>query len=320
MKRRSSTRGISLMEILVSTSIASCVLGAGCMVYVQGTRSFYQEQSQSYVQFRTRTALERMATEARGAKMFLPTATLAGRTFASNDGTNGAPACMAVLVPSQDANGLFYYGAGSSTPNALATDIIVYWHDPSTRTLHRAVQPSVNVVTNDSTGSTRSSYRPAETDTLVAHDVTDLKFRFKDRNGQPIGTQSQVHIASVDLQARVSQTSASGNGLEQSTVAISGVRLRNMRSGSVPGCVMRGGVGVAGAAVTAQFTGSTGAYQSGSVVGNAVTDANGNFEVYGLEQGSYTIVVTPQTGSGTTVTGVTVPEEGAAPAVSVNLS
>lgn len=311
---RRCRRGVSLMETVVATAISACILATTIGLYVKGTRGFFNEQGRSYMQSRTRTALDRMASDARGASGFLASATVGGVTYAASLGPNPA-ACIILVVPSQDSYGLMYYGAGTTTPNAPVNDTIIYYVNTADQTLRRTVAPAVNVVTND-VHSRRTSFRPAEHDVVVAHNVNQFRLILKDRDGQIVGANAGAKVASVDFQTQILTT---GKGAGASPVSVTGVRLRNMRSGSIPGYVTRGGLPVGGAVVQAIYTGDSGPYPAGTMVGSATTDANGNSELYGLMEGTYSVTATPPSGGAATVANISVPQEAAAISVTVTL-
>jgi len=314
VSRRRRTRGMSILEVLIAGSISAAVTGIAIGVYVTGTRSYYREQAQSYVQFRTRVSLDSISKEIRSAKSFLT-------SYGSYTASTGvvSPACVIMVVPSQDSSdmSIFYYGATSGTPNAIVTDVIIYRHDRTNRTLLCTVVPTHNVLASD--GQVRSSYRTAMTNQVVAQNVDSLRFAFRDRNGNYISYGRENRTAAVDILARVGQANATGGNGAVSSVAISGVRLRNMKSGSIPGIVTGAGAPLPNAKIQAIYTSTSGAYAPGTVVGETYTDSTGSFEIYGLEPGTYTVKAVSSTFSTTTVTGVAVPEEEASEPVTVKM-
>jgi Tfp pilus assembly protein PilW len=297
-------RGATLMEILVATAISTGVLGSAVGLYVKGTQGFYGEQAHSYMQFRTRTVLDRISTEARGASGFQNTATVNGTTYTASPGPSPA-ACMIIQVPSQDTFGLMYYGAGTATPNAMVNDTVVYYFSSADNTLRRTVAPKVSVVTNDA-HSPRTSYRPSETGVVVARNVNRFTLVCKDNNGAVIASNPGASVAAIDITTQVLST---GAGTGESPVSVTGVRLRNMHGASIPGTVKRGTTAIANAAVNAVYTSPFGAYPSGTIVASATSSATGNFELSGLVEGTYSVTATPPTGTAATVTGINVTAE-----------
>ena len=289
------------METMVATAISVGVMGTAVGVYVKGTTGFYNEQGRSYMQFRTRTTLDRIATEARGASALLDkfTVPISGTTYPLLG--SSPDACLILKVPSQDSQGLMY------SNGILVTDTLIYYFDPKDNTLRRTVVPST---------SPRTSYRPAETDVVAACNVSQFTLKFKDRNGAPITVNPGATVASIDFQVQVLGT---GKTSGESPVAVTGVRLRNMRSGSIPGSVKRSTTPVPNAVVKATYTSTSGAYPTGTIVASATSDINGSFELYGLMEGTYSVTATPPTGAAATVNGVAVAQEAAASSVTVTV-
>lgn len=296
-------RGVTLMETLVATAISAGIMGTAVGVYVKGTTGFYNEQSHSYMQFRTRTALDRMSTDARGASAFLNSVTIGGTTYTASPGPSPA-ACMILLVPSQDASGLMYYGSGASTPNAPVLDTVVYYFNSSDNTLRRTVSAASGVVTNVST-TARSSSRASETSTVVARNVNSFTLTFKDHDGAVIASNPGMTVASIDIKAQIV---GAGNTSSESPLTVSGVRLRNVRGGSIQGTVKRGTTALSGVPVQAAFASTSGAFASGTIVGSTTTDSSGNYALYGLIEGSYSVKASPSGGTAATVSAVVQPE------------
>lgn len=317
--KRQSCRGMTLLEMSISAGLVASVMAVATGIYVAGTRSFHQDQNAAYMLFRTRSAIDRMAIEARGAKTCVATATIAGKTFVTHDGSDPTKdPCLVFKVPSLDANGPFYHD-GTDNPSdpddypfSPVMDTIAYRWSRSDKTLRCSVNASHSVVTSD--GTTRSSYRADENERVVAYNVKNFRTVFRDRDGA--ATTTAARIADVDLTVELNQPAS---GPAQNVITISGVRLRNMRSGSVPGVARKNGQPVANAVVTATFTSPSGAYATGAVVGSTTTDASGNFELYGLEEGSYEITVTASPSRIAKVPGVNVLKEKAATSLTVNV-
>lgn len=304
MKRiKKLIRGVTLMETLVATAISAGVMGTAVGVYVKGTSGFYGEQSHSYMQFRTRTALDRMSSDARGASAFLNTVTIGGTTYTANPGPSPA-ACMILQVPSQDASGLMYYGSGATTPNAPVVDTVVYYFNSADNTLRRTVSAASGVVTNLST-TARSSSRTSETSAVVAQNVNSFTLTFKDHDGNTIASNPGPTVASIDIKAQIVGT---GRTSGESPLTVSGVRLRNVRGGSIQGIVKRGTTALSGVPVQAIYASTTGAYATGTIVRATTTDGSGNYALYGLIDGSYSVKASPSGGTAATVSATVQPE------------
>jgi hypothetical protein len=302
------------METVVATAISGGLMATAVGLYVGGTRGFHNEQARTYAQLRTRTVLDRMATDARGATAFLSSTIVDGVSYTASSGPSPA-ACLILQVPSQDAYGLLYYGVGTATPQAIVTDTVIYYINPADQTLRRTVVPAVNVVTNDA-HSPRTSYRSAERSAVIARNVQQFTLVLKNRDGTPVAATAGPRVASIDFQTQILGT---GRASGECPVSVTGVRLRNMRSGSIPGCVMRNGVGVPNAVVKATYTSTTGAYPVGTIVISTTSDAIGTFELYGLMEGTYSVTASPTDGAAATVTNVVVGREAAASSVTVNV-
>jgi len=186
----------------------------------------------------------------------------------------------------------------------------VYYVNSADKTLRRTVQPAAPVTVG---GVTRTSFRGSATGAVLAANVTGIQFKYRDRDGAV--TNQAGRVAAVDATATLAQTTV---GVPSAAVAITGVRLRNMRSGTISGTVNRAGAAVSGATVQAVFGSDSGAYTSGTVVGTATTAANGTFEVFGLDPGTYSLKIT--SGGTTTVDGFVVPEEDACDAGTITIS
>jgi Tfp pilus assembly protein PilW len=288
-------RGATLMETLVASALSAGVMGTAIGLYVKGTSGFYNEQSHSYMQFRTRTALDRMSSDVRGASAFLNSVTIGGTTYTANPGPSPA-ACMILQVPAQDASGLMYYGTSATTPNAPVTDTIVYYYNASDSTLRRTVSAASGVVTNLST-TARSSSRTSETATVVARNVSSFTLTFKDHSGSVIASSPGQTVASIDIKAQILGT---GNTSGESPLTVSGVRLRNVRGGTIQGTVLRGSTLLSGVPVQAIYATTTGAYASGTVLGASTTDSSGNYTIYGLIDGAYSVKASPSGGTAAT--------------------
>lgn len=305
-------RGATLMETLVATAISAGVMGTAVGVYVKGTTGFYGEQSHSYMQFRTRTALDRITSDARGCSGFLSTVTIGGTTYTASAGPSPA-ACLILKVPSQDSHGLMYYGSSATTPNALVCDTVVYYYTASDKTLRRTVSPAVSVATNDAF-TPRTSYRLAETGAVVAQNVNAFTLTLKDHDGAVVSSPGPS-VATMGINAQILGTGASSG---ESPVTVSGVRLRNVRGATISGLVKRGTTGVSGVPVQAVYTNSVGAYPAGTIVATATSTTGGTYQISGLMEGTYSVQAL-QSGSvvGTTA-GVAVLQE--ADTASTNVS
>jgi type II secretory pathway pseudopilin PulG len=315
-RARRSQRGMTLLETLIAGAITAAVMGTAIGVYVTGTRSFYREQAQSFVQFRARTTMDDIAKEIRSAKVFLPYANVSGGVYASDGSVN--PACLILQVPAQDSQDMrvFYYAAGSGAQNNVVTDTVVYRHNPTDKTLRCTVVPARNVQGND--GKVHDSFRTQITDKIIATNVSSLQLKFKDRDGSLIPAGQEHRTASVDIIGQLTQ-SRSQYGGDTMGIALSGVRLRNMRSGSIPGMVTASGNPVIGARLQAIYKSSDGAYAVGTIVGESISDANGSFEVYGLETGTYSVKVIASGIAVKVVDGIYVPEENPAQTVTITV-
>jgi type II secretory pathway pseudopilin PulG len=312
MKRilcRAGQRGMSLLESMVALSLTAGILGTAMGVYVSGTKGLYQEQGQSYVQSRARQGLDNIARDARSAKAFVASATVNGVAYTANDGSTG-DACLILQVPAQDSQtmDLLYYNSGAQA-TTLVTDTVVYYFKSRDHTLRRTISPGGPITIN---GVSHSSFRTSITDAVMTANLSGLTFKMRDRDGA-ITTQPG-RVAAVDMVASLTQGSG---GTAVGAVALTGVRLRNMRSGTISGTIVRASVPVAGAVVQAIFNSDTGVYAAGTVVGSATTAADGSFQIFGLDAGTYSLKVTALTT--TTKDGFVVPDEDACNAGTITI-
>jgi type II secretory pathway pseudopilin PulG len=301
------SRGFSLLETLIAASIGTVVMGTAIAVYGTSTRSFYRDSSQTYVQNRVRSELSDVAKDIRCSKAVLPKVTVNGTVYYAASGQNTPyGTCLVLLVPSQDDSGLFYFGStdpgGTPYPgaNTLVNDLVIYYYGNGNK-LYRTVVPNVYVSSSyvatvytsvkAADGAIRSSYRPAESNVLVAQNMAQFKLKFRDKDGNVIPSPS-VKGASVDATAKVVSDA-------ESTISMTGVRLRNMRSASIYGLVSPATEGVK---VEAIVTGSYSAYPIGTVVGSCLTTAEGAYEVFGLVGGKYKLRFTTPSGQVSTST------------------
>jgi Tfp pilus assembly protein PilW len=302
MKRiscRARQRGMSLLESMVALSLTAAILGTAMGVYVSGSKGLYQEQSQSYIQSRARQGLDNIARDARSAKAFVASATVNGVSYTANNGSTG-DACLILDVPAQDSQtmDLLYYNSGAQA-TTLVTDKVVYYYKSADHTLRRTISPGGPITIG---GVSHSSYRTSITDAVMTANLSGLTFKMRDRDGA-ITTQSG-RVAALDMVATLKQGSG---GAAAGAVALTGVRLRNMRSGTISGKIVRATLPVAGAVVQAVFASDTGVYAAGAVVGTATTASDGTFQIFGLDAGTYSLKITSLTT--TTQNGFVVPDE-----------
>src|SRR5699024_7835650 len=99
----------------------------------------------------------------------------------------------------------------------LVLDKVVYYYNAGDGTLRRTVE-----------AGDASSFRSNATAAVLAANVTGLSCVMRDRDGTPTTTAGRV--AAMDLTATLAQTNM---GAPAGAVAITGVRLRNMRSGTI---------------------------------------------------------------------------------------
>lgn len=301
-RRRARMRGVTLVEALVSASLSAGIFGTAIGVYVRGTHGFQQEQSQAYVQSRARVALDSMAKDVRAAKAFASTLTANGVSYTASDGSAGA-GCLILQVPAQKKQDMSLIYQSGAQGTALVLDKVVYYYNAADKTLRFTVEPS-----------DAGSFRTTATGAILAANVTGFAYVKRDRDGVP--TASAGRVAAMDLTATLSQASI---GVPAGAVAVSGVRLRNMRSGTIRGAVQKNGAPVAGATVQAVFSADSGAYTSGTTVGSpATTAADGSFEIFGLDPGTYSLQITSV--GITSRGGFTVPDEDTCDAGTITLS
>jgi prepilin-type N-terminal cleavage/methylation domain-containing protein len=325
-------RGLTLIELLLATSIFSAILVIAVGAYVSSTRGMSREASQVYTQERVRSTLNEITTDCRSSRLVLPYAWKSwnwNADFYQSSATtttmqNGKPtdACIILQVPSQDDNGTFARGTAKSNgglfvmdtsqmlaciptsppggavmpttaANFLATDTVIYYHQKSDNTLRRTIWPAKNVVTPE--GQTRSSFRDAETARVLVRDVTSFTPTFRDVSGAACSPGARA--AQLDFNVTVSKNGSQGTA---SSFAITGVRLRNMRNGSITGTMVPASGQKYDYYVEAISRMDKGMYPYGTVVGTAWTDTAGKFEVAGLADGTYILQFTqPQASGGT---------------------
>jgi hypothetical protein len=240
--------------------------------YVKGTKGFYQEQGQTYVQSRARVALDYVAKDARSAKVFAASETVNGIFYTANNGASGN-ACLILKVPAQKSADMSLIYQGGVQGSTLVLDKVVYYYNSADKTLRRTIQPG-----------DAASFRKTATAAIIASNVADLKFKFRDHSG--VESSIAGRVAAVDMTATLAQGTM---GAAAGAVALSGVRLRNMRSGVITGTLKLAFVGVPGAVVEAVFKSESGAYQTGTVVSSATTALDGTFEISGLDPGTYSL-------------------------------
>jgi prepilin-type N-terminal cleavage/methylation domain-containing protein len=269
----SHNRGFTLTEAMMAMGLMSVIFSISIGLYVRGSQAFSQEQSMTYVQSRVRATLDSIAKEIRQSREIAKVATVNGQTYSS--ALSGNDACLILRVPAQDATGTWFRGDGAYT-GTFALDTIVYSRVGNT--LRRSVQPSVNVL--DSNGNIRTSFRPAETNTLIADNIADFNYALFDNNAIPLA-EPTARTASVDLRATIRQVHA---GTTQNRIAVTGIRMRNKQSGGIAGQVTSGQTIVR---IEAEYASAGGAYTSGTIVNSAPVVGGNLFEITNLVEGDY---------------------------------
>lgn len=198
-------RGVTLIELVITTGIAGVLIGTVSTFYVAQLLNVSRANALSNLQSNTKQAIEVVAKDVRSARTIETSNSLSDANGPGGNAngwlsTSGSPSTLVISVPAQDSAGNLLYV--DSNHNTLYTnDIIYYIKNPGTdqaalyrRTIANSVASNVSKTScpPPGTGSCPS-------DAKIVENIADLAVTYYDTNNAVTATPANSYSLQLSL-------------------------------------------------------------------------------------------------------------------------
>lgn len=204
MKRR-NLQGVSLIEMLVSISIASVLILITIQVIGRTYANWQREGTKTQLQSNTKTAVEAVAQVIRSAKSVEAQNSQPDVNAPDPDNqyswtsATGSGATLILAVPARDTSGNIAYI--DDTHTSLYTNNIIFYLDPTSNILYRRTIANTLVPNNSAvtTCPLDQSTPTCPTDAKVVADIANLVTTYLDASGNVVATPSGTEAVRYEL-------------------------------------------------------------------------------------------------------------------------